>query len=170
MKIDKQAKIDIYYLIFFWAVNETIKGDKYPFAVPISRYIEIAAIASHWVAFFVGSVPFFRFTHNSWIIFFDGITKISVEWCSVAMHFPIGRYGNIFPSRNIKICFVEIHGTLIWSWYPVKFPVLIEATALRRSMAVSLHGFLHTAIRHQSCMMRLFIYPKAFRILNFRGH
>ena len=29
MKIDKQAKIDIYYLIFFWAVNETIKGDKY---------------------------------------------------------------------------------------------------------------------------------------------
>lgn len=29
MKIDKQAKIDIYYLIFFWAVTETIKGDKY---------------------------------------------------------------------------------------------------------------------------------------------
>ena len=29
MKIDKQAKIDIYYLIFFWAINETIKGDKY---------------------------------------------------------------------------------------------------------------------------------------------
>ena len=29
MKIDKQAKIDIYYLIFFWAVNEIIKGDKY---------------------------------------------------------------------------------------------------------------------------------------------
>lgn len=29
MKTDKQAKIDIYYLIFFWAVNETIKGDKY---------------------------------------------------------------------------------------------------------------------------------------------
>lgn len=29
MKIDKQAKIDIYYLIFIWAVNETIKGDKY---------------------------------------------------------------------------------------------------------------------------------------------
>lgn len=26
MKIDKQAKIDIYYLIFFWAVNETVKG------------------------------------------------------------------------------------------------------------------------------------------------
>ena len=29
MKIDKQAKIDIYYLIFFWAVNETIKGGIY---------------------------------------------------------------------------------------------------------------------------------------------
>ena len=29
MKIDKKTKIDIYYLIFFWAVNETIKGDKY---------------------------------------------------------------------------------------------------------------------------------------------
>lgn len=26
MKIDKQAKIDIYYLIFFWAVNETVRG------------------------------------------------------------------------------------------------------------------------------------------------
>ena len=29
MKINKQAKIDIYYLIFFWAVNETIKSGIY---------------------------------------------------------------------------------------------------------------------------------------------
>ena len=27
MNIQKQAKIDIYYLILFWATNETIKND-----------------------------------------------------------------------------------------------------------------------------------------------
>ena len=29
MKINKQAKIDVYYLMFFWAVKETIKLNEY---------------------------------------------------------------------------------------------------------------------------------------------
>lgn len=42
MKISKKAKIDIYYMMFFWAVKETIKGNIYFTNKELFNQIDIA--------------------------------------------------------------------------------------------------------------------------------
>ena len=95
----------------FFAVDPKIEcgidgseDDRRAATIPCLRQRELVPVRTDLIAVLDGEVGkmLWRLTHHRRGILGKWIDDVCIDWDSVALHLPIGRHGDFFPSRVIE--------------------------------------------------------------------
>ena len=91
--------------------------DYYPVAFPSRRDYKFFSIRTNWVI----SI------RDIWGVRIIGkfVGMVQINWNTIAINLPVGRYRNFIPPGIIKISFIEIHWAVSRVSYPIELPVSI---------------------------------------------
>ena len=100
-----------------------IKVEKNLLSLPIGRNCKVPAIGTYRILFDLTRISSLCLYERR--IIFIGIGDIRIYRCSIPMHFPIRRYGYLFPRRDIITRFIKMYRSFRGLLCPVELPISI---------------------------------------------
>ncbi len=144
----------------------SVEGDKHCPAFPLSRKVEISAIAAYGISLFVCSPVGSWLAHDPGLIRLERIQAVYIDRCAVALDLPVGGHVDVVPSANVVVRAVKILWPVLWRCGEVELPNAIERATERRLMASCCECLLQRLVRHQSRMRRFLVDPGKLFVLN----